>query len=135
MNSKLFNEPMKMTWLHLLICAATVAVFSFPASSQSPYMTEPSLSPDRKEIVFVSGGDIWSVPSEGGIARLLVSKPANEWKPLYSPDGKYLAFGSTRTGNGDIYILDIKSGALRRLTFDDVNDQLDAWSRDGKWIY
>ena len=99
------------------------------------YMTEPSLSPDRKEIAFVSGGDVWSVPSEGGAARLLVSHTANESRPLFSPDGRFLAFGSTRTGGGDIYILELENGNLRRLTFDDANDQLDAWSRDGKWIY
>jgi Periplasmic component of the Tol biopolymer transport system len=75
------------------------------------------------------------VPAEGGIARLLVSHPATESKPLFSPDGRYLAFGSNRTGNGDIYILDIESGSLRRLTFDDANEQPDSWSRDGKWIY
>jgi tricorn protease len=110
-------------------------IFTLPGLAQTPYMTEPSLSPDSKEIVFVSGGDIWSVPSDGGTARLLVSHPATESKPLFSPDGKYLAFGSSRTGNGDIYILDLASGDLRRLTFDDVNEQLDGWSRDGKWIY
>jgi len=93
------------------------------------------MSPDRKEIAFVSGGDIWSVPAEGGIGRLLVSHPATESKPLFSPDGKYLAFNSNRTGNGDIYILDLASGALKRLTFDDANEQPDAWSRDSKWIY
>ncbi|MEP6787229.1 MAG: LpqB family beta-propeller domain-containing protein, partial [Acidobacteriota bacterium] len=107
------------------------ASFSFG----QPYMTEPSLSPDRKEIAFVSGGDIWSVPAEGGTARLLVSHPANESKPLFSPDGRFLAFGSNRTGGGDIYVLELETGALRRLTFDDANEQLDAWSRDGKWIY
>src|SRR5215813_3567892 len=69
-----------------------------------PYFTEPALSPDRKEIAFVSGGDIWTVPVNGGVAALLVSHPANESRPLYSPDGKQLAFVSTRTGNGDIYI-------------------------------
>ena len=98
-------------------------------------MTEPSLSPDRKEIAFVSGGDIWSVPADGGAARLLVSYAANESWPLFSPDGRFLAFGSNRTGDGDIYSLELDSGSLRRLTFDDANDQLDAWSRDGKWIY
>lgn len=128
---------MKKTLFCLSLLSALAGVFSLTAIAQSamPYMTEPSLSPDRKEIAFVSGGDIWSVPSEGGIARLLVSHPANESKPLFSPDGKYLAFGSTRTGNGDIYILDLATGGLKRLTFDDVNDQLDAWSRDGKWVY
>ena len=100
-----------------------------------PYFTEPALAPDRAEIAFVSGGDIWTVPSAGGAARLLVSHPATESRPLYSPDGKQLAFVSTRTGNGDIYVLTFDTGDLRRITFDDTFDQLDAWSRDGRWLY
>ncbi|MEP6621393.1 MAG: DPP IV N-terminal domain-containing protein [bacterium] len=96
---------------------------------------EPSLSPDHKEIAFVSGGDIWTVPSSGGEAHLLVSNPANESRPKYSPDGTRLAFVSTRTGNGDIYVLTLSTGELKRITFDDTNDQLDGWSRDGAWLY
>jgi Tol biopolymer transport system component len=76
-----------------------------------------------------------AAPAEGGEARLLVSHPATELKPLYSPDGRALAFVSTRTGNGDIYVLDFASGELRRVTFDDGGEQLDAWSHDGKWLY
>ena len=100
-----------------------------------PYFTEPALSPDRKEIVFVSGGDIWTVPSTGGVAALLVSHAANEARPIYSPDGKEIAFISNRTGNGDIYVITLATGDLRRITFDDGYDQLDGWSRDGKWLY
>jgi Tol biopolymer transport system component/C-terminal processing protease CtpA/Prc len=99
------------------------------------YFTEPSLSPDRKEIAFVSGGDIWTVPATGGVASLLVSHAANEARPMYSPDGQQLAFISSRTGNGDIYLLTLATGDLKRLTFDDGLDQLDGWSRDGRWIY
>ena len=91
--------------------------------------------PHRAEIAFVSAGDIWVVPSKGGEARLLVAHPAEETRPLYSPDGNKLAFVSARTGGGDIYILTISTGELKRLTFDDGLDQLDSWSRDGKWIY
>jgi len=68
------------------------------------------VSPDGREVAFVSGGDIWTVPIGGGEARLLVSDPALEVRPLYSPDGKMLAFTSTRTGNGDIYVLDLNGG-------------------------
>lgn len=110
-------------------------VFSTVAFAQRPYFTEPSLSPDRKEIAFVSGGDIWTAPSTGGVAALLVSHTANEARPLYSPDGRQLAFISNRTGNGDIYVLTLATGELKRLTFDDSLDQLDGWSRDGRWIY
>src|SRR5882724_509425 len=99
-----------------------------------PYLTEPALCPTRPEIAFVSGGDIWVAPSKGGEAHLLISHPADESRPLYSPDGARLAFVSTRTGGGDIYVLTLSSGELKRLTFDDGMEQLDAWSRDGKWI-
>jgi dipeptidyl aminopeptidase/acylaminoacyl peptidase len=100
-----------------------------------PTFAEPGISPDHSEIAFVSGGDIWTVPSSGGVARLLVSNPANDTRPLYSPDGKQLAFMSTRSGGGDIYVLTFASGDLRRVTFDDASEQLDAWSPDGRWLY
>ena len=131
----------------MLVAIVVLAAQSIPlrsiASSESttapgaslPSFAEPALSPDRSEIAFVSGGDIWTVRSSGGEARLLVSHPANESRPLYSPDGRKLAFISNRMGNGDIYVLTFDSGDLKRLTFDDANDQLDGWSRDGRWIY
>jgi tricorn protease len=105
------------------------------APAPAPSLAEPSLSPDHREIAFVSGGDVWTVPYAGGEARLLVSHPATESRPLWSPDGTRLAFVSNRTGNGDLYVLTLSSGELRRVTFDDVNDQLDGWSRDGRWLY
>jgi Tol biopolymer transport system component len=76
-----------------------------------------------------------TVAARGGEARLLVSHPANESRPTYSPDGSRVAFTSTRTGNGDVYVLDLAAGAVRRLTFDDGLDLVDGWSRDGRWIY
>src|SRR5450432_757604 len=125
--------------VHLLLAGCCLSTFGQAAATAAakvlPYFTEPAISPDRSEIAFVSGGDIWTVPASGGEARLLVSHPANESRPLYSPDGRRLAFISTRTGNGDIYLLTLETGDLKRLTFDDANDQLDAWSADGKWIY
>jgi tricorn protease len=116
-----------------------LAVLSLAAvlgrAAGTPYLTEPSLCPTRPEIAFVSGGDIWVAPAAGGEAHILVAHPAEESRPLYSPDGTKLAFMSTRTGGGDIYILTLATDELKRLTFDDGMEQLDAWSHDGKWIY
>ncbi|HXD47750.1 MAG TPA: hypothetical protein VN600_03180, partial [Gemmatimonadaceae bacterium] len=55
--------------------------------SSKPAFSEPVMSPDRREIAFVSGGDIWTVPAAGGEARLLVAHAAYDSRPLYSPDG------------------------------------------------
>src|SRR5205823_11260219 len=89
-----------------------------------PSFAEPGIAPDGSTIAFVSGGDIWEVPARGGDARLLVSHPSTESRPLYSPDGKRLAFTSTRTGNGDVYALTLATGDLARLTFDDAAEQV-----------
>ncbi len=121
-----------MFFIIALVCLNLTAAF---AQKSMSYLTEPALSPDRKEIVFVSGGDIWSVSASGGTASLLVAHPATESRPMFSPDGRKLAFISNRTGNGDIYILDFDTNNLSRLTFDDAADNLDAWSHDGKWLY
>jgi tricorn protease len=106
-----------------------------PPLAPLPSFGEPAISPDRAEIAFVSGGDIWTVPASGGEARLLVSHPASESRPLYAPDGRTLAFVSDRTGGGDIYLVDLATGLPRQLTFDDGLERLDGWSRDGTWIY
>lgn len=118
-------------------CFARLLPFVFPfclVRAQAP-LYDPAPAPDRPEIAFVSGGDIWRVASSGGEASLLVSHPATESRPLFSPDGKRLAFVSTRTGGGDIYVLDLQTRALKRITFDDAPDNLDSWSANGEWLY
>jgi tricorn protease len=99
------------------------------------YFSDPAISPDGSEIAFVSAGDIWTVPAEGGQARLLIARTGYESRPLYSPDGQYLAFNSTITGNGDIYTYHFKNGTMTRLTYDDGNEELSAWSGDGRFLY
>jgi tricorn protease len=126
----MFKSSLRHFRLLLLAPFICISVFA-----EVPALSEPALSPNAKEIAFISGGDVWSVPATGGEARLLVSDPATESRPLYSPDGKWLAFISTRTGNGDIYLLNLESDELKRITYDDGLEQLDGWSPDSKWIY
>jgi len=98
-------------------------------------MTQPALSPDGGQIAFASAGAIWTVAARGGPARLLVSGGASDSRPVYSPDGQWLAFESTRTGGGDIYVLSLASNQLHRLTWSDGPESLDGWSPDSRWIY
>jgi tricorn protease len=105
------------------------------ASDLAPSFAEPSVSPDHSEIAFVSGGDIWSVPSAGGTARLLAATGGAARRPLFSPDGKRLAFVSTQPGAGGIYVLTLDGGTLRRVTHDDQLPDVSAWSADGRFVY
>ncbi len=132
-----------MKKLLLALAGAALLAQAFrPAHAQAPRdavaalpsFAEPGISPDGATIAFVSGGDIWEVPARGGDARLLVSHPATESRPLFSPDGTRLAFTSTRTGNGDVYVLAIATGDVTRLTFDDATELVSGWSADGQSV-
>src|SRR4029079_1024250 len=117
------------------LVAASSAQALREAVKAAPSLAEPGISADGSTSACVSGGDIWEVAARGGDARLLVSHPATESRPLFSPDGARLAFTSTRTGNGDVYVVALSNGDVTRLTFDDANELVTGWSGDGKWIY
>jgi len=116
--------------------AAPVRADDAPAALRS--FAEPGISPDGSEIAFVSGGDIWTVPIGGGTARLLVADGGSASRPLYSPDGKHLAYTSVRAGVGsEITVLGLDGGEAKRLTFDGGGDgnTLDGWSHDSREVY
>ncbi len=124
-----------MAHRRLFIAAPVLAAAMASAQTPAAWMTQPAPSPDGAQIAFVAAADIWLAPAGGGEARLLVAHPAEERRPLFSPDGGRLAFVSDRTGNGDLYVLDLASGALERITYDDGFEDLSAWSADGEWLY
>ena len=104
----------------LLLSTLLVAMPTFAAEPKVSFF-EPAISPSRAEIAFVSGGDIWTVPSAGGEARLVVSHAAYDSRPLYSPDGKKLASGmvelverKTRTST-DVPVVEAAAAVHSRL--------------------
>ena len=126
---------MKSTRALLSACLLACAGFACAAPAALPSLAQPTLSPDGSRIAFVANSAIWSVPAQGGEAHLLVADGGDDRRPLFSPDGTRLAFVSDVTGNGDLYVLDLRSGAVQRATWSDAADELDAWSRDGQWLY
>lgn len=127
--------PHRLSLGLLLATLGTGATGSPLCAQGTPSFYEPGISPDGDQIAFVSGGDIWTVPAEGGQARILVAHSAHESRPLFSPDGTTLAFNSNRHGGLDIFLMDLATGEVRRLTHDSGSEQLNGWSRDGEWVY
>lgn len=87
---------------------------------------DPQVSPDGKLIAFVvtimdreanrGNSDIWIVPLAGGEAAVLASSPKSDYSPRWSPDGKKIAFLSTRGGSSQIWVISPSGGEARRLT-------------------
>ena len=81
------------------------------------WMRDARISPDGSEIVFCYKGDIYKVPAQGGTAVQLTTQTSYEANPVWSPDGKQIAFASDRNGNFDLFIMPADGGAARRLTY------------------
>ncbi len=94
-----------------------------------------AFSPSHGQTVVVRGSgqfDLWLVDLAAGTEKRLTSHPAADYDPVWSPAGNRVVFVSERTGNGDLYLYDVATGRMIRLT-DDVAtfDKHPSWSPDG----
>lgn len=118
------------------LCLTSLLSISIANSQNNPYFTShPALTPDAKTIIFSYEGDLWKVPSEGGLAARITALTGDEINPKISPDGKYLAFSSNQFGNYDVFIMPLEGGEIKQLTFNDASDEVDSWSWDSEKIY
>ncbi len=98
----------------------------------------PDLSPDGATIVFELLGDLFAVDAHsGGAARALTTGMAFDSQPVFSPDGRDIAFISDRSGTENVWIIAADGGNPRQLTRLDDNAVFasPAWSADGKAIF
>jgi len=118
----------------LSIVIACLLVFSgiAMAAEDAPLLaTWPTMS--KTEIVFLYGGYLWSVPRDGGEARQLTTG-GHETNPVFSPDGKWIAFTGEYDGNADVYVMPATGGEPKRLTWHPTADVVAGWTPDGKNI-
>ena len=92
----------------------------------------PALSPDGKTICFSYKGNLWTVPSAGGLATRLTVHDGFDGRPRWSPDGQWIAFVTNRTGNQDIFIIPSDGGSPRQVTYYGRGNIIADWSPDGQ---
>ncbi len=91
------------------------------------------LAPTGRRIVFTIHGEIFSAPVEEGELRQLTDSPWRDKDPLYSPDGKLVAFISDRSGREEIYVIPADgAGEAQKITDHDTLKNALAWSPNSK---
>jgi Tol biopolymer transport system component/C-terminal processing protease CtpA/Prc len=98
------------------------------------WLRYPAISPDGKTIVFCYQGDLFRVPAAGGEAVALTRGEGHHLMPVWSHDGKSLAFASDRHGNFDIFVMPVTGGEARRLTFHSSNELPSAFTPDDREV-
>ncbi len=98
--------------------------------------TEFELSPDGKRIAFVVRGEIFVINAEkGGEAKRITDHPYRDFDIGWSPDSRKLAFISERDGNREVYVVDVQTKELKRLTeTPDVSESSPKWSPTGNYV-
>ncbi len=109
-----------------------------------PYMTDVTdmirnfdISPSGQRAVIGARGELFSVPKESGITRNLTkSSGARDRDAVWSPDGKYIAWLSDKSGEYQVYIIDPKGNeeAVKLTNFKDGYRHTLKWSPDSKKI-
>ena len=122
---------MKKTVLALFVfcCAAVCHAQMEPAPL---LLQQPTMS--KTQIVFVYGGELWSVSRNGGDAIRLTTGVGIQSDPYFSPDGKWIAFSGAYGGNTNAYIVSAEGGVPKQLTYHGGADSVVGWTADGKSV-
>jgi len=118
---------------------ALISVLAFGASAATAqsgpgWMRYPSISPDGRTIIFTYKGDLYRVAAAGGTAMPLTAHAAHDFMPVWSPDGRQVAFASDRYGNFDVFVMPAEGGEARRLTFHSAAEYPYTFTRDGQAV-
>ena len=118
---KLFNK----TLIAFALLFSTIVL-----AQETRLLRQPTIH--ANQVAFVYGGDIWTTNLSTNITTRLTSTPALEGTPHFSPNGKWIAFTSNRSGSQSVYIVSVNGGDAKRLTWHTSSSFARGFTNDGK---
>lgn len=131
------SKPQRLTSLIAPLAAASAMLLAqgaaaLPNTSDTRMLSEPAVS--ARHIAFMYAGDLWLANLDGSAPRRLTSDVGEKSNPVFSPDGKLLAYTAQLDGNWDVYVLPAEGGVPKRLTYHPGQDIAQGFSPDGKAV-
>ena len=90
-----------------------------------------AVSPDGQTLAIDLQGSLWTVPAKGGPATRITDLFNDARQPVWSPDGKTIAFFAYRDGGYDLWAIDPDGSNQRKITWGNFDDREPAYSHDG----
>ena len=102
------------------------------AAQETRLLRQPTIN--GNQIAYTYGSDVWTTNLTTNLTTRLTSTAALESNPHISPNGKWIAFTSNRSGSSAVYIVSIAGGEAKRLTWHTSADVAKGWTNDGKRV-
>src|SRR5579864_4841012 len=105
---------------------------------------EPQISPDGRDVAYTVGTtdmdtnriahNIWGVSTAPGSQLRQLTQSGHDTRPQWSPDGKSIAFLSSREGPPQVYVMRAQGGNAKKITSLSTGADNEKWSPDGRWL-
>jgi len=125
--------PDKKSWLGLF-CFLFLSLMATELlainTADTAMLNRPAIG--KNQIAFVYAGNLWVADLNGKNPRQLTVEAEVASPPVFSPDGRWLAFSAQRNGNVDVYLIPAEGGLSKRLTWHPGADIVQDFTPDGK---
>ncbi len=122
-------NQLSLSFLFIFIFSS---VFGQMNTLDTRLMHSPAMGTDH--MAFIYANDLWVADKTGENPKRLTIDEGIESNPVFSPDGKTIAFSAEYQGNTDVYTVPVSGGVPLRLTFHPYADWVRGFSPDGKSV-
>lgn len=122
-------HQLSLTFLAVFIFSSTFGQIN---TEDTRLMHSPAMGTDH--IAFIYANDLWIADKTGENPNRLTVDEGIESDPVFSPDGKTIAFSAEYQGNTDVYTIPVSGGVPQRLTYHPYSDWVRGFSPDGKSV-